>query len=874
MHQSNKILNPQYGKVTAYDGTLVTHIPVHYFDESATFAQAQQQYNDRQQITEALNIVNGAPIVPAKCVSVQSESVGEMQSTGNQSLVIKGSQNGDTAYRCCVCGKFSSCLLPTEEDMKSYVCETCEPKLVCSQATKQFPCVISNNRFSEFSMSDGMSHVAPSEASSSGQVVEGLKTNNEKKLVCCNCDKQFSKAYDLRRHMRTHTGEKPYACSYCDRRFALRSTLKRHFGTHIAEKSYRCCVCFKGLSCSSTLKAHMRIHNNESYECPRCLHRFRKKSRFTAHLHGRPNCALKGKKRITTVAAESNDEKPKNPLADIPLLKETGRGLVPVWKGNTNRTNEADYWRRRFVCSFCQKRFLKLSHLVCHIRVHTKERPYICYFCKSSFATSSTLRDHMTSHSKKRNFRCNVCAKSFVLQRSLNRHMSTHSDEAPYVCPICYKRFKRREQCRLHVNVHSSTELPATTLTNDEDIVSTVTNGIVDQSGPSVEAPNGTNGQRVVDSSFVPNCYQNSIYGPTYVNGSYPMAENEGDCNGSHQYEEKNLSLRYGFVGQTANDRFNNEASLFNANFKSIDNATLNGVQLINGTELYLCYGCTMTFSHHVDLVKHLLDNDLSVEHCNLVLCSIRHYSCHLCIDFSPFGEYEDYANHMELFHALLFRRQCPFCFTNFTDGFELSRHIAQDHVFRTWLLLANGEEAPTPNMEEATTSGFLTPSTSLVIDENTENVEGQSEMIDDSISAILAAIQSSNGPAMLPAITNVSLPTVEYSNEQNGIMQTIPAGSGCQKGGESYGTHSEQLTIGRGSKDDQYYGNNCEVERVNVYLCSTCGKEFLRRDSLARHRKNHTNPRSNCCEFCQKLFGRKDTLLKHKRSKHAVQMR
>ncbi|CDW55851.1 zinc finger protein 236 [Trichuris trichiura] len=832
--------------------------------------------NERQQIIEALNIVNGAPTVPGKCMSNQSASISEMGSTENQSLVKKAASNfnGENRYRCRVCGKFPSRLPPTKEDMKSYVCEICEPKLIrggvaSGQATNQFPCLINGSRFGEF----GLSSVGPPEASSSGQVVEGLNNKKEKSLVCCNCDKQFGKAYDLRRHMRTHTGEKPYACSYCDRRFALRSTLKRHCGTHIAEKSYRCRVCFKGLSCASTLRAHMRIHNNESYECPRCSHRFRKKNRFTAHLHGRPNCALKGKKRTTTLAAQSNDdEKAKNPLVDIPLLKETGRGLVPIWKGNTSRTNEADYWLRRFVCSFCQKRFLKLSHLICHIRVHTKERPYICHFCRRRFATSSTLRDHMTSHSKKRDFRCNICAKSFVLQRSLNRHMSIHSNEAPYVCPICYKRFKRREQCRLHVNVHS-TELPATTLTNGEDVVSTMTND-ADQSSASVDAPILTNdGQRtVVDANFVPNCYQNSIYGPVYVNGTYPMAENENECSSSQYHQAKNVSLRYGFADQPENDHFINEASLFPANFKSIDNMTLSGVQLINATELYLCYGCAMTFSHHVDLVKHLLDNDLSVEHFNLILYSIRDYSCHLCIHLSPFGLYEDYANHMELFHALRFRRQCPSCFTDFTDGFELSRHIAQEHVFRTWLFLANGEET-TPNMDEVAASGFLTSSTSCLVDENSEE---QSEMIDDSISAILAAIQSSNEPAMLPAIPNVSLPTLEYSNEQNGIVQAVPTASECHKGAApSYRTQGEQLTvIGDQSKDDQYCaGNDCEMERVNVYLCSTCGKEFLRRDSLARHRKNHTNPRSNCCEFCQKLFGRKDTLLKHKRSKHAVQM-
>ncbi|XP_037798536.1 asparagine-rich zinc finger protein AZF1-like [Penaeus monodon] len=45
---------------------------------------------------------------------------------------------------------------------------------------------------------------------------------------CPYCFKRFGLRTDLRRHLRTHTGEKPFACSVCNFRTALKGNLKRH----------------------------------------------------------------------------------------------------------------------------------------------------------------------------------------------------------------------------------------------------------------------------------------------------------------------------------------------------------------------------------------------------------------------------------------------------------------------------------------------------------------------------------------------------------------------------------------------------------------------------------------------------------------------
>lgn len=63
---------------------------------------------------------------------------------------------------------------------------------------------------------------------------------------CSLCPKRFTRAYNLRSHLRTHTDERPFVCSVCGKAFARQHDRKRHEGLHSGEKKFICRGNLKG----------------------------------------------------------------------------------------------------------------------------------------------------------------------------------------------------------------------------------------------------------------------------------------------------------------------------------------------------------------------------------------------------------------------------------------------------------------------------------------------------------------------------------------------------------------------------------------------------------------------------------------------------
>ena len=69
--------------------------------------------------------------------------------------------------------------------------------------------------------------------------VRSLKKNTDnviKSNKCNQCDYASSRAYHLRTHLKTHSGEKPNKCNQCDYACSDPTSLSRHMKRHSVER--------------------------------------------------------------------------------------------------------------------------------------------------------------------------------------------------------------------------------------------------------------------------------------------------------------------------------------------------------------------------------------------------------------------------------------------------------------------------------------------------------------------------------------------------------------------------------------------------------------------------------------------------------------
>jgi KRAB domain-containing zinc finger protein len=109
------------------------------------------------------------------------------------------------------------------------------------------------------------------------------KALKSQKLFCKICNKTFSKAFSLTRHMFLHSGHRPHVCYICDYKFIQRSDLERHLTVHEEEPQFECNLCDSKFRTKKSLRNHVILHDDATpFHCP-CGKKFRSNKTLRIH---------------------------------------------------------------------------------------------------------------------------------------------------------------------------------------------------------------------------------------------------------------------------------------------------------------------------------------------------------------------------------------------------------------------------------------------------------------------------------------------------------------------------------------------------------------------------------------------------------------